>query len=179
MKTKAALKKSAIGVAIVSAFALAGIAPAFAGTIGGAVAPINVVTQNDVANITVVADTAQTDTTVVTGTIDNNDAGGWTLTVASANSGKLKKGAGGAGREILYTNVKLVTGTSGTLGTGLTSPAASKDVTSGSAVYAALTTATSATVNYGYALKISWSADTSMLSGDYQDTITVTLANNI
>jgi len=179
MKTRTALKQSAIALAIVSTFALGGIVPAFAGTVGGSVGAINVVTQTDVANVTIAADTAQTDTTIVTGTIDNNDASGWKLTVASANSGKLKNGGGGAGREILYTNVKLVTDTSGTLGTGLTSPAASKDVTSGSAVFAALTTATSATVNYGYALKISWAADTSLLSGDYQDTIVVTLANNI
>jgi hypothetical protein len=143
---------------------------------------------NYVSGITIVAGAGQTDTTVVSGTIDNNFDQGWKLTVTSGNTGKLKRGAGGAGRELLYSNVKLVK-TGGTLGAGLTDPAngatgVAKDVISAPAVFNTGTapgtpgTATSATVAYAYALKITWSADTSLLSGTYSDTITLVLAND-
>jgi hypothetical protein len=39
-------------------------------------------------------------------------------------------------------------------------------------------TATDATEGYTFALKISWSSDTSLLSGTYSDTLTLTLAND-
>lgn len=189
---KTVFKRSALKLAVVAAFALGGVTSALAGTVGGTVAPINTLVENDVSTITIVAATGQTDTNIVTGTIDNNNAGGWKLTVASTNVGKLKKGDGGAGREILYTDVKFVK-TGGTLGAGLTDPTggsknivtgASGGAVAGTTIFNTGTavgiagTATTATVGYAYALQISWSADTSLLSGNYTDTITLTLAND-
>lgn len=170
---------------------------AFAGTVGGSVAPINTLT-NEVYTSNVVIDPSvgQTDTTIVTGRINNNNDAGWKLTVVSANLGKLVRteggGGGGAGREIAYTNVKFVK-TAGTLGAGLTDPHnQSKDIAAGTgaggvagttafntgAAFGTPGTATSATIDYDFALRISWSADRSLLSGTYQDTVTLTLAND-
>ncbi len=179
-------------LALVSAFALASVTSAWAapsvrsGTIGGSVTPINTLTDAYISDITIVAATGQTDTTVVTGTIDNNFASGWKLTIVSGNTGKLLRGGGGAGREIPYTNITFVK-TGGTLGDGLTDPAAAgtKNIaTSGTTIFntgsavATPLTATTATVGCAYALKISWSADTTLLSGTYTDTLTLTLAND-
>lgn len=180
-------------LAVAAALAL-GATGALAGTVGGSVDPINTLVENDVSSITIVGASGQTDTTIVTGTIDNNFDGGWKLTVTSANVGKLTRGggAGGAGREILYTNVKFVK-TAGTLGAGLTDPhdsnknivtgasgggvAGTTIFNTGSAV-GVPGTATTATVAYAYALRISWAADTSLLSGTYSDSVTLTLAND-
>lgn len=182
-------------LALAAALAL-GATGVLAGTVGGSVSPINTLVENDVSSITIVAATAQTDTTIVTGTIDNNYEHGWKLTVASGNTGKLVRTSGsggpGAGREILYTNVKFVK-TGGTLGAGLTDPnGSSKDIVTGisgggvagttifntGTAVGTVGTATTATVGYAYALKISWSADTSLLSGTYSDSLTLTLAND-
>lgn len=192
-------KRSALKLAVVAAFVLGGVTSALAGTIGGNVTPINTLVQNDVSTITIGSTTAgasngQTDTVIVTGTIDNNNEAGWKLTVASTNVGKLKRGSGGAGREILYTNVKLVT-TGGTLGAGLVPPIGSKNLVTGAgagtvavpgtAIFNTGTavgtvgTATTATVAYAYALQISWASDLTLLAGSYTDTITLNLANDI
>lgn len=170
-----------------------------AGTVGGSVTPINNLTETYTSNITIGTSTpgnnnGQTDTTIVSGVIDNNSDTGWKLTVVSANLGKLFKGAGGAGREITYTNVKLVrTSAANTLGAGLTDPHnTSKNIATGAGAgdVAGTTifntgtavgspgTATDATEGYAYALRISWSSDTSLLAGTYSDTITLTLAND-
>lgn len=188
-------RQAQLKLAVAAALAL-GATGALAGTVGGSVSPINTLVENDVSSITIVAATAQTDTTIVTGTIDNNYEHGWKLTVASGNTGKLVRTSGsggpGAGREILYTSVKFVK-TGGTLGAGLTDPnGSSKDIVTGisgggvagttifntGTAVGTVGTATTATVGYAYALKISWSADTSLLSGTYSDSLTLTLAND-
>jgi hypothetical protein len=190
------MKVPMLKLALVSVVAFSGAAVVLAGTVGGSVTAINQLVENDVSSITIGSSTpganGQTDTTIVTGTIDNNDAAGWKLTIVSANTGKLKKGAGGAGREILYTNIKFVK-TGGTLGAGLTDPdGSSKNIvtgasgggTAGTTIFNTGSavgtpgTATTATVGYAYALKISWSSDTSLLSGSYTDSLTLTLAND-
>jgi hypothetical protein len=195
MKTH--MKQSVLKLAaVISALAFGGVTSALAGTVGGSVSPINTLVETDVSNITVVAAVGQTDTTIVTGTIDNNNDGGWMLTIVSTNVGKLKRTSGtgfnGTGSQVLYTNIKFVK-TGGTLGAGLTDPdGTSKNIVTGasgggvagttifntgSAVHTP-GTATTATVAYAYALKISWSADTTLLSGTYSDTLTLTLAND-
>lgn len=189
-----ALYRSRLRVLQLATFAtLAYASSVSAGPVGGAVQAINSLTnQVDVTSLNI-GDTyanggakSGTDVTIVTAQIDNNFDKGWKLTVASANSGKLllSGSGGGAGREVLYTNVKLVK-TAGTLGTDLADPSGtSVDVTGGSGMFntrtnqGALNTATTATVGYQFALKISWSADTSLLRGDYRDTITLTLADD-
>lgn len=176
-------RQTARQIAVGSALVFGGIASTFAVTVGGSVTPINNVTQTGVNSITIDSGTGQGDTTIVTGTIDNNDAAGWKVTITSTNLGKLKKGGGGAGREILYSNIKFVK-TGGALGSGLTDPHnTSQDITSGTALFNTRTgvtpsTATTATVGYAYALKITWAADNSLLSGAYSDTITLVLAND-
>jgi hypothetical protein len=191
-------KKSALNLAIVSALTLTGATSALAGTVGGSVVPINTLTQTDSAAITIGSSTAgaangQTGTTIVSGQIDNNSESGWKLTVASSNIGKLVRGSGGAGQEILYTNVSF-SATSGTLGAGLTAPAQTKNIVTGAdggatagttyfatrltAASTAVGEATTGSVAYGYALKISWASDLALLSGSYTDTITLTLAND-
>lgn len=163
--------------------------------VGGEVDPINTLTSVDyIDDIDIVPSVGQTDTTVVTGTINNNSDTGWKLTIVSGNQGKLYRAgsSGGAGREIAYTSIKF-TRTSGTLGTGLTNPdnttkniatGAGAGGTAGTTVFNTGTafatpgTATSATVDYVFALKISWSANTSVLRGSYTDTLTLTLADD-
>jgi hypothetical protein len=191
-------KKSAINLAIVSVLTLTGASPALAGNVGGSVVPINTLTQTYNDAITIGTSTAgaangQTSTTIVSGQIDNNSQDGWKLTVASGNNGKLVRGNGGAGQEILYTNVSFDT-TGGTLGAGLTAPVQTKNIVTGAdggditgTTYFATRSspesstvgeATSASVAYGYALNISWASDLTLLSGSYADTITLTLADD-
>ena len=183
-------------LAVISAFALGSVTTAWAGTVGGTVGPISTLTQTDVSDATIVAATGQTDTTIVSGQIDNNNEAGWKLTVASTNTGILMRTSGTGANEdsqILYTDVKFVK-TGGTLGTGLIDPdATSKNIVTGAeggdapgttifntgSAVGTPGTATTATVGYAYALKIGWSADTSLLSGTYADTITLTLANDV
>ncbi len=184
---------------LVTAVALCGATAASAGLVGGSADPINTNTNvSYIANLTIVGAAGQTDTTVVTGTIDNNFDHGWKLTVASTNLGILKRtsgtgdtGAAGVGTEIPYTSIKLTT-TGGTLGAGLTAPVGTHNIAAGTGYGGVAGTtyfntgsdaltpaeATTATVGYGYALKISWTADTRILSGTYSDTITLTLAND-
>jgi hypothetical protein len=187
------LRKCSLQLAV--AAALAAASPAFAGTVGGTVGAINTLVDLYINNIVIDPTVPVTDEPIVVGTIDNNSDTGWSLTVTSANVGKLTRGggAGGAGNQILYTNIKLVQ-TGGTLGAGLTNPngttrnivtGASGGGTPGTTIFNTGTavgtpgTATTATVNYGYSLRISWSADTSLLSGAYTDVITLVLANDI
>ena len=171
--------------------------PVWAGTVGGSVTAINTLAENDHNAITIGsstpgADNSQSNTTVVDGTIDNNSDTGWKLTIVSANVGKLKKGSGGAGREILYTNITFAK-TGGTLGAGLVDPdGTSKNIVTGASgggtpgttifntgsAVGTHGTATTATEGYAYALKISWSSDTSLLAGTYSDSLTLTLAND-
>lgn len=190
--------------AVISAFALGGVTSALAqntggGTVGGSVTPINTLAGTPNNSITIGPSTpggsnALSGVTVVSGTIDNNSATGWRLTVTSGNTGKLKKGGGGAGREILYQNVEFVATGAGTLGAGLTSPdTQNKDITTGNgdtggsagtilfntgAHVGTHATATTATVGYAYALKISTSNDATLLAGVYSDTLSLTLDND-
>ena len=192
-------KKSAINLAIVSVLTLTGASPALAGNVGGSVVPINTLTQTYYDAITIGMSTAgaangQTSTTIVSGQIDNNSQDGWKLKVVSGNKGKLVRGNGGAGQEILYTNVSFDATGGGTLGAGLTAPVQTKNIVTGAdggdftgTTYFATRSspgsstvgeASSASVAYGYALKISWASDLTLLSGSYADTITLTLAND-
>jgi hypothetical protein len=175
--------------------ALAFGSPAFAGTVGGTVSPIDALTnQVFVSNLDIVGASGLTDEIIASGTIDNNNDRGWQLTVASTNSGKFFRetttvdpGTGGTGRELLYGSVTL-TKTGGTLGTGLTDPSGTSQSLTGGLTTpgvfntrsgATLGTATTATVGYNFTLKISANANTTLLSGTYTDTITLTLANDI
>ncbi len=190
-------KQSALKLAIASALVLGGVSTALAGTVGGSVTAINTISQTDAAAITIGSSSAgaangQTDTTIVSGQLDNNNSAGWRMKVVSTNTGKLLKGSGGAGREILYTNVKFVK-TGGDLGAGLSNPhnqdknivtGASGGGTAGTtnfstgASLSALGTATTGTVALLYALKITWASDLALLAGTYSDTITLTFAND-
>lgn len=160
--------------------------------IGGNVDEINTLTAlTFVTNLDIVSASGLTDAVVVSGTINNNDESGWDLTVASANSGVLLRGAGGPGRQIAYNNITFA-GTGGTLGAGLQDPSTTRNIATGAGAgdVAGTThffthtqqtgtgTATSATVNYNFELRISAAADTSLLSGSYTDTITLTLNND-
>lgn len=161
--------------------------------VGGAVDPINTLTAvNYVTNLAIVGASGLTNAVIVSGTINNNDERGWDLTVVSANAGKLQKGSGGVGRELVYNNITFV-GTGGTLGTGLTNPSnTTRNIATGTGAgdvvgtthffthtqLAGNGTATSATIDYTFELRISASANTSLLSGTYTDTITLTLSND-
>ena len=178
------LKQIALKCVLIPAFtlftagaALAGSSSTDAATVGGAIDEINVLTYATVSSITVVAATGQTDTVVASGTINNNMAGGWALMVMSNNNGILKRGAGGPGNEINYGSVKLVK-TSGVLGTALTDPSGQNlNISSGIVAFKTQPgTATSATVDYAFELKVSWDSDPDLMEGTYEDTYTLTLA---
>jgi hypothetical protein len=186
--------RTGLGWIVVPAAALGmGIAmPTLADPIGGSVAAINTLSSVTYSSaINIVGASGLSDVVVVSGTINNNDDHGWDLTVTSANAGKLKRGTGGAGRELTYTNIKLVA-TGGNLGAGLTDPSGNKNVVTGAGAggvagtthffthttFAGNGTATSATVNYTFQLQISATADATLLSGDYTDDITLTLNND-
>lgn len=164
-----------------------------ADSIGGDVDPINELTLvTYVTNLDIVGANGLTDAVIVSGTINNNSENGWDLSVKSDNQGKLLRGAGGAGRELVYNNITFV-GTGGTLGAGLTNPNnTTRNVATGAGAGDVLGTthffthsqftgtgaATSATVGYTFELQIDASANTSLLSGTYSDTITLTLNND-
>lgn len=166
---------------------------ALADPVGGDVDLISTLTsENYVTDLDIVGASGLTNAVIVSGTINNNDENGWDLTVTSANAGKLQRGAGGAGRELVYNNITLVS-TGGTLGTGLTNPSnTTRNVATGAGAgdvigtthffthtqFAGTGTATSATVDYTFELRISASANTSLLAGTYTDTITLTLNND-
>jgi hypothetical protein len=166
---------------------------ALADPVGGDVDAISTLTSvNYVTNLDIVGASGLNNAVIVSGTINNNDENGWDLTVTSANAGKLQKGAGGAGRELVYTNITLVN-TGGTLGAGLTNPSnTTRNVATGADAGDVIGTthffthtqftgtgaAQSATVDYTFELRISAAANTSLLSGTYTDTITLTLNND-
>jgi len=172
------IKKSALNLAVASALTLGVATSALAATVGGAIAEINVQTLAFETGIAVVAAVGQTDTVILSGTINNNMAAGWNLKVDSANSGILKRGLGGVGNQIDYGTIKLLK-TGGVLGNGLTNPSGrDQSVSTGSTTFTTDTPATSATVDYAYDLKVSWSADTALLEGSYTDVITVVLSTD-
>ena len=172
------IKKSALNLAVASALTLGVATSALAATVGGAIAEINAQTLAFETGIAVVAAVGQTDTVILSGTINNNMAAGWNLKVDSANSGILKRGLGGVGNQIDYGTIKLLK-TGGVLGNGLTDPSGSdQSVSTGSTTFTTDTPATSATVDYAYDLKVSWSADTALLEGSYTDVITVVLSTD-
>jgi hypothetical protein len=165
------------------------ISAANAGTVGAVVDPISALSNEqfytDVSAGTS-ADAGATAVTIASGVINNNYQNGWNLTVASTNNGKLIRNAAvgdssTSADEILYSNI-IWAKTGGVLGDGLTDPhASSQAITTGSATFetgAIATPATTATVAYAYNLNITWGADTSLLQGTYEDTITMTLAVN-
>jgi hypothetical protein len=174
------------------ALGMALAASALADPVGGDVDPINTLTSvTYVSNIDIVGASGLSNVAIVSGTVNNNDANGWDLTVTSANLGILKKGAGGAGRQLAYTNVVLAA-TGGTLGAGLTSPAGTRNIATGAGAgdaagtthfythttFAGNGTATAATANYTFELRISAAADATLLSGSYSDDITLQLDND-
>jgi hypothetical protein len=176
-----------IAVAITLNFIV--ISAANAGTVGAVVDPISALSNEqfftDVSGTT--ADAGATAVTIASGVIDNNYQNGWNLTVASTNLGKLIRASAAdsdgssSADEILYTNI-IWENAGGTLGAGLTDPdGSSQAITTGSATFetgAIATPATTATVAYAYNLNITWGADTTLLQGTYEDTITMTLAVN-
>jgi hypothetical protein len=181
-----------VALACRAVLGLAVATTALADPVGGDVDPINDLTSVTYAtNIDIVGATGLTNVVLASGTISNNDSAGWDLTVTSANQGRLFRGAGGAGRQLTYTSIEFLP-TGGTLGTGLTSPAATRNVATGAdagdvagtthffthSAFTGTGTATSATVNYTFQLRISAAADTSLLSGSYTDNITLTLNND-
>lgn len=174
------------------ALGMAAATTALADPVGGDVDPINTLTSvTYVSNIDIVGASGLTNVAIVSGTVNNNDANGWDLTVTSANLGILKKGAGGAGRQLAYNNVILAV-TGGTLGTGLTSPAGTRNIATGAGAgdvagtthfythttFAGTGTATAATADYTFELRISAAADATLLSGSYSDDITLQLNND-
>jgi len=188
--------------AVISALALGGVTSALAqsqgGTVGGSVVAINTLATTFSSGISIGSATpntanGRTDVEVVHGTIDNNSVMGWRLTVHSDNIGKLKRGSGGAGQEILYTSVKFHQ-TGGTLGTDLTNPSdTSKSIvtgvnggdvagttffSTGTAPSGPHGTASTATQAYAFQLLITWSSDLTLLAGTYSDTLTLTLADD-
>lgn len=151
--------------------------------VGGAIPLINTLSVSHVDNLSIVANVARTDVTVVTGTINNNSPTGWVLTVTSGNSGKLLRAGttGGAGREVPYNQVKFAK-TGGTLGAGLSDPNGTSNniASTGTVNFSTVTkVATTSTVGYTFDLKISWDADTRLIEGTYTDTLTATLAVDI
>lgn len=166
---------------------------ALADPIGGDVDAINTLTALTFAeDLNIVGATGLPTTVIVSGTINNNDAAGWDLTVTSENEGVLiREGGGGAGRQLAYDNITFV-GTDGTLGANLTDPSATRNIATGAdaggvagtthffthSAFTGTGEAHSATVNYTFELRISTSADTSLLSGNYTDDITLVLNND-
>lgn len=156
------------------------------GAIGGSNPLVNTLTGGTFANAaTITPATAINNLVVYTATLNSNSATGWKLTVGSTNSGKLIRTTVPAGCttgcELTYTNVSLVR-TSGTLGGGLTDPQATKDITSNSTFFStglgATASATSATVDYLFDLKINLPVNRNLLQGTFTDSLTVTLASD-
>jgi len=116
------------------------------------------------------------DVKIASGVVNNNVEEHWMLTITSANNGRLVRTVAPMS-EIPYTNIHFVK-TGGTLGTGLMDPSgAGKSVASGTCFFTTgLQPATSETVDYAFELRISWTADRTLVAGTYADTITITYA---
>jgi hypothetical protein len=195
MKSHPAWKLLAVAAAFASSSVFADVA---SGTVGTTVDPINTVTFTAAAFSTVklVASAGNSAYVLGSGRIDNNNALGWKLSVISANNGTLRRGGNetGTGREVTYTNITL-RNTGGTLGTNLTDPKDEvRNVTTSVATPVIFSTRTtkdgtgtaraahSATVAYTYSLEINipaLSEAEQLLSGDYKDTISLTLVNDV
>jgi hypothetical protein len=166
-------------IAVATVLAGSQLAYADSGVIGGYVMPFSEMTDNQFFSNNIIDPTTTTnDMIIASAMINNNNEKGWQLQLTSANGGILKRGMGGAGRQINYQNIQLVK-TSGSLGGNLTDPSgSSKSVSSGSAVFdtgAAL--ATSSTVNYRFDLTVDLPIDQTLLEGFYKDTLTLTLVS--
>ncbi|NOR45872.1 MAG: hypothetical protein GQ534_09830 [Candidatus Delongbacteria bacterium] len=112
---------------------------------------------------------------VVTGiVIDDNSIAGWTLDVVPT-TGVLTNATNGATMAYDLTMVNI----GGTLGTALTLNASSP-LALGAAAITATGTATAATVAYSFDLNmdVANTETANKLSGDYVDTITLTIASN-
>ncbi|MBI5843361.1 MAG: hypothetical protein HZB23_01680 [Deltaproteobacteria bacterium] len=191
------MKKALLATALILAGMVFVSGQVFAGVIIGEVDPINAIsgdTYTSDINTTVGAggnslDDGGTDIAVVGLVINNNYQDGWSLDVTSSNSGGLLRtgtvaaligvDTGTYADRIQIQQMRIVQ-TGGTLGAGLTNPqvAGYQDMTGGAqSFHTGLPgLGTTATVDYAANLEIQWNADTSLLEGVYQNTITLTLS---
>ena len=191
------MKKALLATALILAGMVFVSGQVFAGVIIGEVDPINAIsgdTYTSDINTTVGAggnslDDGGTDIAVVGLVVNNNYQDGWSLDVTSSNSGGLLRtgtvaaligvDTGTYADRIQIQQMRIVQ-TGGTLGTGLTNPQAAgyQDMTGGSQSFhtGAAGLGETATVNYAANLEIQWNADTSLLEGVYENTITLTLS---
>jgi len=191
------MKKVLLATALILAGMVFVSGQVFAGTIIGEVDPINAIsgdTYTSDINTTVGAggnslDDGGTDVAVVALVINNNYQDGWSLDVLSSNSGGILRtgtvaalaaiDTGDYADRIQIQEMRIVQ-TGGTLGTGLTNPqvAGYQDMTGGAQSFhtGAAGNGETATVDYAANLEIKWNADTSLLEGVYENTITLTLS---
>lgn len=172
----------------IAALALVGssVFAADSGAIGGSNPLVNTLTGGTLVNAaTITPTTGMSDLVVYSATLYSNSVTGWKLGVASTNSGKLIRdtlpGGCTTGCQITYGSVKLAK-TGGAVGGGLTDPASTKSITTGSASFSTglgpLPNATSATDNYIFELRIDVPVNRLLLQGTYTDTLAVTLASD-
>lgn len=166
----------ASGLAIGTALSFSPIARADSanGNVGGTVAPINNVDYTAPSTATLNPSAGNTNQSFGSVFVQNNDNDGWTLTVASGNSGKLHDAV--SGTDIAYTGLT-ATATSGDLNTA----PVSLSVGSGNAVNmyspSALTCAASSGCNISLDADIASEAVDGMAAGTYSDTLTFNLTN--
>ena len=173
-------------IIVASAFCLAfaGICLAAVLVPEGTVTAVNTIS-SPTAVTTLAFSSAGNDVTIATITIDNNYENAFDLKLDFTNDGVFTRVAAagdgitvvsGVGAVIPITEFRL--SGSGTLGAGLSSPPATFTLSgSGPASYTWDTGAkqSTATVGYQVDVKADWAADTRLLQGTYQETLTATL----
>lgn len=167
-------------IAAVALAAAAFAVPAKAGVIAGGTVPV-INTVRAIGNTSLDLSAAGALVPIVTFYVDNNTAGGFTISVTSVNGGFAPPG-GVIAAGIAFTAVEIAAPAtpSGTLGASV----AQWDGTEAQAApgLGATTTVgtqgvqTTATVDYKRAITASWAAPTTLLAGYYSESFTVNLA---
>jgi hypothetical protein len=175
-------------ITVASAFCLAfaGICLADVVYPSGTVTAINTVSSSAVTTLDF--NSLGNDVTIATITIGNNYENAFDLKFEFTNDGIFKRyaaaggdgtAATGVGAEIPITQFRLHPNGSGTLGTGLSSPAGTFVLTSDAGadyyIWDTHATQTTATVGYQVEVQADWAADTRLLQGTYRETLTATL----
>jgi len=173
-------KKSVLNIAVASVLTIGAASSAVAAVVGGGSdAAINTISQVANAGVATMVVGAENTYVVSTGVIDSNTAGGFTISITSANDGNMKRTGGdtSVGSLAAYTSYILENTAGGDLGTGATlfstkavvlADSGAKSFTSGAV--------TTATVAKAYSLSVTFTPTNTLIAGAYADTITMTIA---
>ena len=179
-------KQSVLRIALASVLAIGAASSVIAAVpapvgVGGGVAAITLLTQTGVGPRTVKPGELNVHPIAI-GTINSNTPKGFEISVVSTNMGVMVRGGGSAseiGDAISYTAYELKKTAGGKIGAGALSVFAKHPLAEGDVGTATFKSGavTSATVDQPYELVVEFTPSDRLLSGDYSDTITLTMVS--